>query len=1032
MADDNSSWDPSDAYGNDTSSSSSSVASSPIPSGDGGIGGINPKYSDAYAGGVSDLLNSGYTDNGDGTFTQKDSQGNVNTIKVNSDGTYTQVSSTAGTGANENGGKGANAGGGGGTATSGNPLLDSFAKAFGLSSGNGSLASFISGNAGALTGLAALAALASGNKTTTAGYKGSIPKLTATRQQINPAALPGQSRQYFTDTQYTPQDSGSVAAAQQAAAQQAAQLQAAQQAQAQQRPQVPAMAMPWAQKAATGGIMGYAGGGDTDKDRYPTHEEAVAAFNAAYPTPKYNQPEERGPIAQAAHDLMVQFHLLPDSTPGTISPESQRASVYGTSQIGHAAGGVMGYADGGSAQTPRYLQGTTDGMADQIPTSIDGKDPALLSHGEFVVPADVVSHLGNGNSDAGAEQLYKMMDKVRMARTGTKRQGKRINPDKFTPGGIAGYAEGGTVKHFATGDSVSSPSAGTSTSSTLSPWAGDYVTQMLGRAQALGDQSMPVYQGELAAGPSDLQNQQAAGLSQLYQTGLQPTQFTNQYQAPGAYNQGQYNMQSVYGPQLQNYQMQQPQSINGVQAQAAQMSNAPTVNAAGFNQPSNVNAQQVNAPNIRDLSMQAAQNVSGPSLQNYQMGPASQVGTQDFTSAGTAAQFMNPYLQQSLDPQIALLQQQQGISHLNNLKAQTQAGAFGGSRADVQNALENQADQMAMSNLIGQGYNTAYGQAQQQFNAQQQANLQAQQANQQAGLTVGQQNLGANMQTQNLGATLGQQAALANQANQQQANLQNLSAGLQTQGLSAQTGLQAQQLNQASNLQAGLANQTMGYNTGLQNAQLQQQANLANQSMAGQYGLQQGQFGQAANMNTAANQQAANLANQQMAYNTGNTNLQALLGVQSLGSGQNMQGQLANQSTNLATQQAQQAANQFAYQQQMQNAANRAQYGLAAQQGQSAANQASANFGLSTLGAMGTAGATQQQIQQAQDTAAYNQFQQQAQYPYQQLQFQQSMLQGLPISTYANTTNTNPLSQITGTVSGLGGLYNSFSKASGG
>ena len=98
---------------------------------------------------------------------------------------------------------------------------------------------------------------------------------------------------------------------------------------------------------ADGGIAGYAGGGDTDKDRYPTHEEAVAAFNAAYPTPKYNQPEQRGPISQAAHDLMVQFHLLPDDTPGTISPESQRASVYGASQIGHAAGGMAGYAEGG-------------------------------------------------------------------------------------------------------------------------------------------------------------------------------------------------------------------------------------------------------------------------------------------------------------------------------------------------------------------------------------------------------------------------------------------------------------------------------------------------------------------------------------------------------------------------------------------------------------------------------------------------------------------------------------------------------------
>ena len=112
-------------------------------------------------------------------------------------------------------------------------------------------------------------------------------------------------------------------------------------------------------------ISGEKEGGEitTDKDRYPTHEEAVAAFNAAYPTPDYSKPTERGPISQAAHDLMVQFHLLPDSTPGTISPESQRASVYGAGQIGHARGGrihlsllnphlkehVKRFADGGSS-----------------------------------------------------------------------------------------------------------------------------------------------------------------------------------------------------------------------------------------------------------------------------------------------------------------------------------------------------------------------------------------------------------------------------------------------------------------------------------------------------------------------------------------------------------------------------------------------------------------------------------------------------------------------------------------------------------
>jgi hypothetical protein len=50
-----------------------------------------------------------------------------------------------------------------------------------------------------------------------------------------------------------------------------------------------------------------------------------------------------------------------------------------------------------------------------------------------VVPADVVSGLGNGSTDAGAKQLYKMLDKVRSARTGTKKQGKQINPNKYTP-----------------------------------------------------------------------------------------------------------------------------------------------------------------------------------------------------------------------------------------------------------------------------------------------------------------------------------------------------------------------------------------------------------------------------------------------------------------------------------------------------------------------------------------------------------------------------------------------------------------------
>lgn len=93
-----------------------------------------------------------------------------------------------------------------------------------------------------------------------------------------------------------------------------------------------------------------------------------------------------------------------------------------------AGGGLAGLASGS------YLSGSTDGMADKIPATIEGKQPAKLSHGEFVVPADVVSHLGNGNSEAGADRLYGMMDKIRKARTGTTKQGKQINPNKYLPG----------------------------------------------------------------------------------------------------------------------------------------------------------------------------------------------------------------------------------------------------------------------------------------------------------------------------------------------------------------------------------------------------------------------------------------------------------------------------------------------------------------------------------------------------------------------------------------------------------------------
>jgi len=88
------------------------------------------------------------------------------------------------------------------------------------------------------------------------------------------------------------------------------------------------------------------------------------------------------------------------------------------------------YAQGGDIEQ-YYLGGSTDGMADQVPATIGGTQPARLSDGEFVIPADVVSHLGNGNSDAGAQNLYSMMERVRKDRTGNPKQGKQINPNQY-------------------------------------------------------------------------------------------------------------------------------------------------------------------------------------------------------------------------------------------------------------------------------------------------------------------------------------------------------------------------------------------------------------------------------------------------------------------------------------------------------------------------------------------------------------------------------------------------------------------------
>jgi len=323
------------------------------------------------------------------------------------------------------------------------------------------------------TAAAGVKAITGADKVQTPGYKGTIPMdLQAVRGRINyedPNRRPGSmGRQYFTDTAFANPTNA-----------------------------------PAAREAVTNQAKGILSG-------YTPPSTSAATTQA--------KPMETLPASSVVANVPPRVPAAPNS----IAYETPIKGTPGYDAF-IASGGVP-MARGGVA---RYLQGSTDGMADKIPSSIDGKQKAALSHGEFVIPADVVSHLGNGNSDAGANKLYDMMARIRKARTGTTQQGKRINPDKFMPGGQVSYASGGIAKFVdggstgsvgTTGTSAAStaiPTLGTSSESSLSSWAGPYVSDYLSKGAALSNAPYQAYTGPLTAGASNLQQQQFGGLSNL-------------------------------------------------------------------------------------------------------------------------------------------------------------------------------------------------------------------------------------------------------------------------------------------------------------------------------------------------------------------------------------------------------------------------------------------------------------------------------------------------------------------------------------
>ena len=296
----------------------------------------------------------------------------------------------------------------------------------------------------------------------------------------------------------------------------------------------------------------------------------------------------------------------------------------------------------------RYLDGMTDGMADEVPSSIDGVQPAALSDGEFVIPADVVSHLGNGSSNAGAKVLDDMMSNVRQERTGNSKQGKQIDPRQvMAQGGLAGYAHGGPVQKFVeggkleatafdgtnafstenatasgdgsggAGDALSTgdfESQETGDEQSLAGWVGDYVTGFLGDAQGLADAGYQEYRGPLTAGESDIQEK-------------------------------------------------------------------------AFGSAMNMDTSGAGLGSFGDLD-QAGRN-----------------------------QYMNPYVQDSLAPQLRIAQEEADRQMAAQNVAAAQSGAFGGSRNAIMNAMLQRDSAQQQQDITAQGYNTAFDNAQNAFGA---------------------------------------------------------------------------------------------------------------------------------------------------------------------------------------------------------------------------------------------------------------------------------------------------------------------------
>lgn len=568
--------------------------------------------------------------------------------------------------------------------------------------------------------------------------------------------------------------------------------------------------------------------------------------------------------------------------------------------------------------------------------------------------------------------------------------------------------------------------SGVTNTAGLAPWAAGYITDYLGKAQALANTPYQVYQGPLTAGPSALQQQAFGGIGALTVPGslagaagtlgsaasqaagmsYSPTSITSNYQAPGAYSA--VNVGDMYTA---------PAAYTAAQFQnqfTAPGAYQPGTISSGFTAPGAYRAND-----FSNVQFKAPDAYTPTDFSQYKFNAPDEyqsVGG-SFTEAGVADRYMNPYLQQMLEPTLEEIRRQAEISLQPQLDQLTAAGAYGGSReailrGEAQRALLNQ-----VARTTGETYATGYDKAAAQFNAEQGRKIQEAQFAAQQGMTRAE-----------LEARYGIEVARAAEQAKQFGATQAMTAA----DLAARYQLAA--------AQAGEQSRQFGAGQSMTAADLAARYQLAEQQareQASQFGATQAmtaadlmaRYGLSAQQAAEQSRQYANTSAMQSAANEAQYGLQGLqIGEQSRQYGAGLAADAAKTKAqfDLAAQQASEQSRQFG-----------ATYGLDALAKQIQAAQAQGQVGAAeSQAAQGNAalmlqgGAQQQAIDQAGVAADYAEFLRQQRHPYEQVQFMRDMISGLPYGSVSSSPA--ELSTIARLAAAAGGIDSLMQNTGGG